>query len=162
MKKLLGFVFGLTLLIATVAPTAAAHPLASRHVATDAYPCETTTFIEKTGAFQWFNPSGAQFKLQANLWVEVDPTRSNLYCGQVQTEGVDQLANGCVTFQGNTRESATGTNVSFYTVYHCTATTYTFWGSVSALTCPSGGGITSGAYVGEYPGDTMISQSFFC
>jgi hypothetical protein len=141
------------------APVVQAHSLRAQ---TDAYPCEDQQFVEHTGSFQWFNHTGVQYKLSASLWADMDPTRTNVYCGSVQTEGKDQLTNGCITFQGQTNEQPSGSVVSTYSVFHCTATTYTFWGAVTAISCGSGSGLVAGAFVQQYPTDDILSQIYYC
>lgn len=156
-----GGIFGSVAPIASAAPAQPAHP-ATVVRALDAYPCETTTFLELESSAQTFVRLTEQETLQAALWVEVDPTRSNLYCGQVQAEGVDTLEAGCVTFEGAVNEIYSPyADVSLFSVFHCTHTTYDLWGSVTALTCASGQKLVTPAYVKEYT-DTVDSPLYTC
>ncbi len=154
-------VFALALVVGTVGSVSAAASRASAptRVATDSYPCEDQQFGKHQGGSAVCRLFGTAESLSASVWVDIDPTRTNVYCGSVQTEGQDSLDDGCVHFGGESH-SPWGFDSSYY-VYHCSHIGYTFWGPVQTLRCDSGDQIHAEAWIQEYS-DVAFSPYYTC
>jgi hypothetical protein len=83
--------------------------------------------------------SWPDYVLQAKLWVLVDNTYHNVYCGTVLAEGDDHLLNNCHNFEGYVASTASfNTTYGYWSQFHCTHTEYSILGPFAHPACPRG------------------------
>ena len=83
--------------------------------------------------------SWPDYVLQATLWVLVDYTYHNVYCGSVMAQGDDRLLNNCHNFEGYAASTASfNTTYGYWSQYHCTHKEYSIGGPIAHPACPRG------------------------
>jgi len=152
----------LIVLVGTFGATGAASaaPHSTPRPYSDAYPCQQTAWISLYAAPEGFFHDEA---LGPVLWVYVDPTRSNLYCGYVQMELRYTLYGyGCLHFEtAADLINSPWTEAAHFNIYHCTAGSYDDYSYSNAMTCNSGNHIVGVGYTQENT-DTVDTPWYNC
>jgi hypothetical protein len=97
--------------------------------------CSSESWIALPG----YRKSWPDYVLQATLWVLVDYTYHDVYCGSVMAQGDDRLLNNCHNFEGYAASTTSfNTTYGYWSQFHCTHTEYTIGGPIAHPTCPRG------------------------